>query len=355
LLEAACELALPPLGLLGMALVLGFAVSAGLALLHLAAPIAPLLWAAAIAAVALYVVVGLWAARADAATYRALLAAPFFVLRKALVYAGLRRFDPARWDRTERTASPQPAIEVAGVPVHDVRIGEAARRLVARSLARPATQACTVNLDFLVQAHRDDEVRDLLQASVLNVADGTPVLWLARLGGRRLPERVAGVDLVPQLAKECAARDAKLFLLGGQDGAAAEAAEHLRELAPGLRVTTLEPPAAPLGGMDDRAILDVITDNGADVLLVAFGHPKQELWISRNLHRLPAGVAIGVGGSLDLLVGRMPRAPRWMQRSGLEWFWRFSCEPRRLARRYFLDGAWLLRTLPVTLFTRLGA
>jgi N-acetylglucosaminyldiphosphoundecaprenol N-acetyl-beta-D-mannosaminyltransferase len=117
-------------------------------------------------------------------------------------------------------------------------------------------------------------------------------------------------------------------------------------------VTALETPPAALETMDDDAILAAVAAARADLLLVAFGHPKQELWISRNLSRLPVGMAIGIGGSLDLLLGRIPRAPGWMQRTGLEWSWRFLQEPRRLGGRYLRDGTWLLRVLPGTVLAR---
>jgi exopolysaccharide biosynthesis WecB/TagA/CpsF family protein len=356
-LEAGAELAVPPLGLLLALDLTGLLVSGALALAGLAFPWVVLPWAAATTALALSVVVGLWAARADRDTFVALLRAPRFMLGKLSLYRRLGRFDPSRWDRTERpgagaTVGAPVRAWVNGIQVEGLHLAEAAELLVARSLLRPSAQACTVNLDFLVQADHDEEVRHLLAESEVNVADGTPVLWLARIGGTSLPGRVTGVDLVPRLAEQCATQGARLFLLGGQRGAAESAATHLEALAPGLQVTALETPPATLEEMDDEAILAAVAEARADLLLVAFGHPKQELWISRNLARLPVGMAIGVGGSLDLLLGRLTRAPGWMQRTGLEWSWRFLQEPRRLGGRYLRDGTWLLRVLPGTVLAR---
>ncbi len=356
-LEAAAELAVPPLGLLLALDLTGLLVSGAFALTGLAFPWVLLPWAAAGVALALSVVVGLWAARADRATFSALVRAPVFLLGKLSLYRRLGRFDASRWDRTERpqagaTSGAPVRAWVNGIQVEGLRLAEAAELLVRRSLQRPSAQACTVNLDFLVQADHNQEVRQLLGESEVNVADGTPVLWLARIGGTSLPGRVTGVDLVPQLAVQCAAQGARVFLLGGQGGAAEGAACHLRALAPGLQVSALETPPATLDEMDDDAILAAVAAARADLLLVAFGHPKQELWISRNLSRLPVGMAIGVGGSLDLLLGRIARAPAWMQRTGLEWSWRFLQEPRRLGGRYLRDGGWLLRVLPGTVLAR---
>lgn len=356
LLEVAAELAVPPLGLLLALNLSGLVASAALVLARLATPWALLPWAAAVTAIALHVVVGLWAAGADRATFAALIRAPLFLLGKIRVYRRLGRFDASRWERTERPGAAADTAPVRawvnGVQVEGLGLDEAAHRLVRRSLGRPAAQSCTVNLDFLVQADRNQEVRRLLATSEVNVADGTPVLWLARIGGTTLPGRVTGVDLVPRLALECSRQGARLFLLGGQSGAAQEAAARLCALAPGLQVTSLETPPARLDEMADDGIIGAIAQARADLLLVAFGHPKQELWISRNLARLPVGMAIGIGGSLDLLLGRVPRAPAWMQRTGLEWSWRFLQEPRRLGGRYLRDGAWLLRALPGTVLAR---
>lgn len=357
-LELAAELAIPPLGLLLALEVAGFLMGSALVLIGVAGPAAIIAWAAAIALLALSVLVGLWAARADRATFAALLRAPLFLLGKLAVYRRLGRFDAWRWERTARPGTdPQTDAPVRawvnGIQIEGLRLDAAAELLVRRSLQHPAAQACTVNLDFLVKADRDQEVRRLLAESAVNVADGTPVLWLARIGGTNLPGRVTGVDLVPRLAVECAAQGARLFLLGGENGAAGLAAARLRELAPGLQVDWLETPPARLDEMDDEAIMGALAAARADLVLVALGHPKQELWISRHLARLPVGMAIGIGGSLDLLLGRLSRAPVWMQRTGLEWSWRFLQEPRRLGGRYVRDGTWLLSALPGTLLARL--
>jgi N-acetylglucosaminyldiphosphoundecaprenol N-acetyl-beta-D-mannosaminyltransferase len=144
---------------------------------------------------------------------------------------------------------------------------------------------------------------------------------------------------------EAAAREGKrLFLLGGEDDTAAVAAERLMARYPTLDVSVFEPPRASLEEMDDAKILRLIGEADPHILLVAFGHPKQDKWIYRHRHALPM-VALGVGCSLDLIAGRHSRAPRWMQTAGLEWTYRLANEPRRLGRRYAIDALWLVRDL----------
>jgi N-acetylglucosaminyldiphosphoundecaprenol N-acetyl-beta-D-mannosaminyltransferase len=200
-----------------------------------------------------------------------------------------------------------------------------------------------VNLHFLVTAHRDATVLGILRRSSLNVADGAPVLWLARVLGRRLPERVTGADLLPRLMAAAAKAGARVFLLGGRDGVAVAAGARLERQYPGLRICGVhEPPVTSVEGMDNPRILRQISDSGADILVLSLSHPKPEKWIDMHRAQLPVSVAINVGCTLDLVTGRRSRAPLWMQRSGLEWLYRALHEPARLLPRYALDAGWLL-------------
>jgi N-acetylglucosaminyldiphosphoundecaprenol N-acetyl-beta-D-mannosaminyltransferase len=247
-------------------------------------------------------------------------------------------------------------VDVLGVPVDAVGHEEAVDRVLAAVESGGFCQVCTVNLQFLVTARRRPEVARILSGAELNVADGAPVLWLSHLLGHRLPERVAGSDLVPSIAAHAEWSGARLFLLGGRGGVTQAAAAELRRRHPRLQVSgTLEPPLASLSEMPDDEIVARIREAGADILLVGFGHPKQDLWIAANRHRLPVSVAIGVGGSFDLIAGRLNRAPAWARRSGLEWLYRLVQEPRRLAVRYATCAAWLVVVLvPLAAWRRLS-
>jgi exopolysaccharide biosynthesis WecB/TagA/CpsF family protein len=366
--EAALDLAIPPLGLLTMVGILGDLASLALVVSGVVRPWAGATWWAASLLLTAYVVLGLRAARAPASAYRALLHTPRFLLAKVGTYLRMTRgLGADRWVRTERPGesslqekgddgSPTPSrVTIGGVPIDRVDEHEAAKRLMAAIGSETALQVSTVNLQFLVTARRRPEVRRALSGAGLNVADGAPVVWLARLLGHPLPARVAGADLVPTLMNLAAQRSARVFLLGGAGGVAEEAAAILRHAHPGLRVSgAYEPPMAPLEEMADDEILARIGEAGADILLVALGHPKQDLWIARNRHRLPVSVAIGVGGTFDLIAGRLRRAPRWARRTGLEWLFRLLQEPGRLGLRYAACAACLVLVLaPVAAWQRL--
>jgi N-acetylglucosaminyldiphosphoundecaprenol N-acetyl-beta-D-mannosaminyltransferase len=232
---------------------------------------------------------------------------------------------------------------VAGVRVDAIDLDSALERIERAIAADMLFQVSTINLDFLVRAQRNREIRAVFERSSLNVADGTPVVWLGRLLGKAVPQRVAGADLVPRLMARAGALDAGVFFLGGENGAAAEAARRLQAANPGLRVAgCYEPPRCAIDEMDNEAILTQINASNAKVLLVALGHPKQDLWIDRYRDRLNVSVAIGVGCVFDLIAGRMKRAPVWMQRAGLEWLHRLLQEPGRLIGRYTSDFSWLM-------------
>jgi N-acetylglucosaminyldiphosphoundecaprenol N-acetyl-beta-D-mannosaminyltransferase len=245
-------------------------------------------------------------------------------------------------------------LEIAQVPIDPIDMDAAMHRLSHAMAHGGQVQVATVNLDFLVRAQRHPGLREVLGRTDLNVADGMPVVWLSRLLGRPVPGRVAGADMAPLLVAEAAAQGAGVFLLGGEHGVAEEAAHRLRCDHPGLRsIDWHEPPRAPLEEMDNERLVQLVADSGAELLLVALGNPKQELWIDRYRHRLPAvAVAVGVGCVFDLWAARVHRAPAWMQRSGLEWLHRLVAEPRRLAGRHATGVAWLVVLAGRALFRR---
>jgi exopolysaccharide biosynthesis WecB/TagA/CpsF family protein len=172
-------------------------------------------------------------------------------------------------------------------------------------------------------------------------ADGFPIIWLSKIMGKPLKQRVTGSDLTPALASRAAKEGLSLFLLGGGEGVAAAAATALQEANQGLKIAgTAAPfihtqgPALADFAADDEIILHNINSSGADILLVGLGNPKQELWFNRNRHKLKVPVAIGVGGTFEFITGSVRRAPDWMQRLNLEWLFRITQDPARLWRRY---------------------
>jgi N-acetylglucosaminyldiphosphoundecaprenol N-acetyl-beta-D-mannosaminyltransferase len=197
----------------------------------------------------------------------------------------------------------------------------------------------TANLDFLRRHVHDGEMRALYDLADVCVADGMPLLWAARLQGDRLPERVAGSSLLLPIAERAAREGRSLYLLGGAPGASARAAEILGERFPAIRVLGTSSPQ-----LGDPPTAEQVAPLAAelgrlrpDLVLVGLGSPKQEKLIRELRPLLPASWMMGVGISFSFLAGDVRRAPRWMQRTGLEWIHRLSQEPRRLARRYLIE------------------
>ncbi|MCL5996852.1 MAG: WecB/TagA/CpsF family glycosyltransferase [Chloroflexi bacterium] len=232
---------------------------------------------------------------------------------------------------------------ILGVPIDDLSMAEALDRIeqfimVGRSTGK-SHQIATVNADFVIKAHADPELRQILQETDMATADGMPLVWGARALGVPLAGRVTGADLVPALAARAAQNGYSLYFLGGAPGVALRAAARLQELNAGLRIAGVSSPAIPSLFEPDPALLDTIRAAHPDILLVALGNPKQEKWINMHASELSIPIMIGVGGTLDFIAGTTRRAPEWMQHAGLEWLFRLIQEPRRLWKRYVVDLA----------------
>ncbi|MCP5093994.1 MAG: WecB/TagA/CpsF family glycosyltransferase [Chloroflexi bacterium] len=232
-------------------------------------------------------------------------------------------------------------VVILGAPIDDLSISETLERLESFIEIGRATnknhQVATVNVDFLVKAISDPELSFLLQDIDLAMADGMPLVWGARLLGVPFKERVAGSDVIPLFAERAAEKGYSIYLLGAAPGVAAEAANVLTKRFPDLRIVgTYSPPYRSVLEMDPD-IIDDVQAKKPDILLVAFGNPKQEKWIGMHRHELNVPVMIGVGATLDFIAGYRKRAPVWMQRAGLEWVFRLLQEPKRLWRRYVVD------------------
>ena len=231
---------------------------------------------------------------------------------------------------------------ILGVPVDDVTFDETVDLifdLVADGQATGRThQVATVNVDFIVNAVRDPALGAILRRTSLSIPDGMPVVWGARLMRTPLRTRVAGADLVAAIAERAASTGATVHLFGAAPGIADRAAALLRDRFPGAAITSEAGPMIKRVDDLDPTELDSLRASRPDICCVAFGNPKQEQFIDRFGDDLRIPVMIGVGGSLDFLVGEKRRAPAWMQRTGLEWLHRAGTEPRRLAMRYARDA-----------------
>ncbi len=230
-------------------------------------------------------------------------------------------------------------VGMLGIPIDNLSTEEALDRLEQFIAERRFHQVATANTDFVTNALHDPELRRILQNADLVTPDGMPIVWSSRLLRTPLPERVTGADIVPLLAQRAARQGWRLYLLGARPEVAEQARLRLETDYPGIRIVGCQsPPIVPLDEMDSEPLLTDIERTRPDILLVAFGSPKQEKWIARHRERLRSvPVCMGVGGTFDFLASEVRRAPRWMQRRGLEWLFRLLQDPARLWRRYTRD------------------
>lgn len=235
-----------------------------------------------------------------------------------------------------------PTITLRGVPLHSLTEDQCVGHILNALDSGHGGWVVTPNVDILRRFVRDPAFAQLCAEADLMTADGMPLIWASCLQGTPLPERVAGSSLIRTLAAGAAQRGRSVYLLGGDPGTAETAAAKLAEMAPGLRVAGTRCP--PMGFEKDEAylsdLLEELRETDPDIVFVALGSPKQERLI--HLIRgergaLPQTWWLGVGISFSYLSGDVRRAPAWMRRTGLEWFFRLCQEPRRLARRYLVD------------------
>ncbi len=225
---------------------------------------------------------------------------------------------------------------VLGIPVHPVTRDQVLDQIEnwldpCQAEGDAVRHICTVNPEFIMTARQYPVFRTVLHESDLNVPDGVGVTWAMRLSLTDRPVvRVTGADLVPHIARAAAMQGWRLLLLGAGPGVAERAAARLRRRCPGLTVRGLHG-GAPRAQDWPRVQAELAVFQ-PHILLVAFGHPQQDVWIAEHRMDLEGMVAMGVGGALDFIAGEIRRAPAWMRRLGLEWLFRLLRQPRRLGR-----------------------
>ena len=236
------------------------------------------------------------------------------------------------WSEPQETSEEQ--VDMFGVPLARIDMAGALDRIDQFVEEGSPHMVITSDTPSIVRARDDAEYHEIVRAADLVTADGRGVLWMARALGLPMRERVSGVDLVRRICERAVEKRYSVYLLGAAPGVAEEAAGVLAARCPGLRVAGTH--HGYFGEAEEAEIVREIAEARPDILFVALGAPRQEKWIRRHMGALQAPVAIGVGGTLDVIAGRMARAPEWMQRAGLEWLYRVLREPKRLPRMWAL-------------------
>ena len=225
---------------------------------------------------------------------------------------------------------------ICGCALDPVTLDEAVAAIDALIATGEQYEQVSINAAKLVRLQHDDFLREAVEKCELSTADGQAVVWAARLLGHRIPERVAGIDLMHALFALAARRRYRVFILGARPEVLEEAVRKIAESHPELRLVGWQ--HGYYAPREEARIVGRIRAASPDILFIALETPAKELFISRHRERLGVRFVMGVGGAVDIVAGRRRRAPVWMQRMGLEWLFRLAQDPRRLARRYVVGN-----------------
>lgn len=231
------------------------------------------------------------------------------------------------------------AVKILDVKVDDVTLRESVR-FIERLLSDKSKPhyVVTINPEFIVAAAKDQQFKEILNNADLSIPDGIGLLWAAKILGKNLRERVTGVDLVKELSKLSQEKGFRIMFFGGESGVADKTVECLQSEYPNMRAYSDSGPlnVSQETNQEKSRYFKKIKKFSPDILLVAFGHPKQEKWIARNLREFNIPISIGVGGAFNYLCGKSKRSPLWIRKLGLEWLYRLITEPYRWKRQIAL-------------------
>lgn len=257
------------------------------------------------------------------------------------------RCHPSSLEKSHRIALPQlKSTRVWGIDYHAVDMQEALLFLEAWIRRRIPGYAITSNLNYSMLCRKESRLAKFTERAALVLCDGMPILWRSFANSQKLPERVAGSDLIYRLAELCQTNGFRLYLYGAAPGIAEKAAEVLLRRYPKLQIAGVQcPPFRATSSAEIQASLQKIKAAKPDVLLVALGQPKGEYWIEEHYKELGVPMSIQVGASFDFLAGKAKRAPVLFQKTGLEWLYRACHDPRRLVPRYAKNILYLVRVI----------
>ena len=233
-------------------------------------------------------------------------------------------------------------VTVLDIPIAAITMEEAVAAVEDFITAKKPHLIATANAEMIMMAQQDSELASILKQAGLVVPDGAGVVWASRYLGHPVPERVAGYDLSQQLLQKAAQKGYRVYFFGAAPGIAVQAQAAAVERYPGLQIVGVRDGYFTVQEEDE--IIAGIQASQSDIVLVALGVPKQEKWLAKNLHRLAAPVAMGVGGTFDVMAGVVERAPLWMQQASLEWLYRLLQQPQRFLRMLALPQ-FVLRVL----------
>ncbi|MHA8090257.1 WecB/TagA/CpsF family glycosyltransferase [Aquirufa antheringensis] len=231
-------------------------------------------------------------------------------------------------------------VDILGTPVSSLRMDELFRDWETVIKEGKKVQVCITPVNSILAARATARVQEIYQHADYVLCDGVPVKWASNFLGDPIKERITGLDVLPRIFPFAASKNFSIFLLGASPGVAETLKTVMEAKHPGVKVVgTFVPPfRAVFSDEENEEMIKAINAVKPDILLVSLTAPKQDIWIAENLAKLDTHLAIGIGGAFEVAAGMIQRAPLWMQKSGLEWFFRFLQEPKRMFRRYFVEA-----------------
>ncbi|HSV43699.1 MAG TPA: WecB/TagA/CpsF family glycosyltransferase, partial [Candidatus Bathyarchaeia archaeon] len=231
-------------------------------------------------------------------------------------------------------------VKVLDVNVDVIDMDTAIERIGQWIEERRKAYVCVAPVATVVRAIDDQDYQKILEEADMVTPDGMPVVWVARAKGAKEIERVCGPDLIQRVCSDPCLTHWRHFFFGATPSTLEQMEKRLRMLNPDIKIAgTMAPPFRDEAVLESPEVIEEINRARPDILWVGMGSPKQDFWMKVNRPRLDAPVIIGIGAAFDFLAGNKPRAPKWMQRVGLEWLFRLGCEPRRLMSRYVIGNS----------------
>lgn len=231
--------------------------------------------------------------------------------------------------------------------VNNVNMDEAIQAIEDMIASEKKSYIVAINVDVVMKIENDAYLKEITDEADMVLVDGKPLQWIAKWHKRPIKAKISGSDLVPILCKRAAEKSYSIFIIGGKNGIAEKAKQNLERDLPGIKIVgTYAPPFGfEKNEKELNKINEMISDVHPDILIACFGCPKQEKWIYENYQKYDAAVSVCAGATVDFLAGNVTRAPKWMSEHGLEWFYRFLQEPKRMFKRYFVNDLLIVKLI----------
>lgn len=229
--------------------------------------------------------------------------------------------------------------------IDNITMNEAIDRAEELIIKKKPSYVVTPNVDHIVKLENDKEFQEVYKYADLILTDGMPLIWISKIKGNPIKEKISGSDFFPKLCERAAKKGYSIFLLGAAEGVATKAAKNLKEKYEGLNIVGTYSPSYGFEKKDDeiKMIIEMVNKAKPDILAVGLGAPKQEKFLHKYRNDLNVPISLAIGASIDFEAGNINRAPKWMQNCGLEWFYRLCKEPKRMFKRYLVDDLKIIK------------